>query len=328
MKLLEQVAIKNSSDVIYAKTTLRNLLRKEEKKYDESFLIFALMELSTNLVKHAGGGEIWILKSDDEIFLSALDYGTGIENLAYSMQKGVTSKQNSLGLGLYQVSHDPYYQMEIFTITEKEFHGTIVLIKPRDFKKSVLSLQLNYIGEQHSGDLFAKKGKFFLLADASGHGRKANQTAEFIKSFFYANHFSCLLIDEFFQKLHNELQKQMLRGAVVALFELTKKEVQVCGVGNIALWHLQGKKLSLLNQKDGIIGETFSSSSKTSFSLLMGEKVIATTDGIDCTNMQKIISKLPEGISSALTALVIMHFASVKYDDKSVVVIENLKEER
>jgi len=327
MRLLEQITVKNESDIIYAKTTMRNLLKREKNVYDESFLIFALMELSTNLIKHGDGGEIWILKSDDEILLSALDYGKGIENLSFSMQKGATSKQNSLGLGLYQMNEDVYYHMEIFTITKKEFHGTIALIKPRDFKKSILSLQINYIGEQFNGDMFTKKGKFLLLADGSGHGKKANKSVEFIKSFFYANHFSCLLIDKFFQKLHKELQERMLRGAVLALFEVTKEEVQICGVGNIALWHKQDGEFHLTSQKNGIIGKTFSSSGKEKFSLSIGEKVIAATDGIDCGRMQKVVSQLPKNISSALLALVLVHFASVKYDDKSVVVIENFREE-
>ena len=327
MRILEQIPIKNNSDVIYAKTTLRNLLRREEKVYNESFLIFALMELSTNLVKHGDGGEIWILKSNDEILLSALDYGKGIENLPFSTQKGVTSLENSLGLGLYQMNQDSYYHMEIFTLTKSEFHGTIVLIKPKNFQKSVLSLQMNYIDEKLSGDMFVKKGKFLLLADVSGHGAKANQSAEFIKSFFYENYFSCLLVDDFFQKLHEELQKRMLRSVVLALFEVTKEEVQVCGVGNITLFHKQGGEMHLKSQKDGIIGETFSTCSKEKLSLLIGEKVIATTDGIDKKSMQKIVSKLPNNTSSALLALALVHFASIKYDDTSVVVIENLKKE-
>ena len=325
MRVLEKIPIKNNSDIIYVKTTMRNILRKEALKYDENFLIFALMELSTNLIKHANGGEIWILKSNDEILLSALDYGKGIENLALFMQKGETSMQNSLGLGLYQLNKNPYYHMEIFTLTQKEFHGTIVLIKPRDYQKSVTSLKINYIGEQLSGDMFAKKGKFLLLADGSGHGIKANKTVEFVKSFFYDNHFSCLLIDEFFQKLHKELQKRTLRGVVLALFEVTKEKVQVCGVGNIALWHKQGKELRMITQKNGIIGEVFSSISTEKFSLLADEKVIATTDGIDCNHMQKIVPQLAENTSSALLALASVHFASVRYDDQSIVVIENLK---
>lgn len=327
MKVLEQITIKNNSDIIYAKTTMRNLLRREEITHDESFLILALMELSTNLVKHAGGGEILILQSNNEMLLGALDYGKGIKDLAWSIQKGTTSMQNSLGLGLYQINKDPYYHIEIFTQSTGAFHGTIVLVKPRDFKKPVISLQSNYIGEQLSGDMFAKKGKFLLLADGSGHGRKANKSVEFVKSFFYDNYFSCLLIDEFFQKLHKQIQENMLRGVVLSLFEITKNEVQICGVGNIALGHKQGKKFYLKTQKDGILGEAFSSSSKEKFSLSPREKVIATTDGIDCSRMEEIVSQMNENISSALLALVLVHFASLQYDDKSVVVIENLEEE-
>lgn len=328
MKILEQISVRNKSDIIYAKTTLRNLLKKETKAYDESFLIFASMELSTNLIKHGGGGEVWILKSENEILLAALDYGKGIKDLALSMQKGTTSMQNSLGLGLYQMNKNDEYHIEVFTLTKEALHGTIVLVKPRDFFKPVLSLQVNYIGEQFSGDMVATKGKFALLADGSGHGRKANQTVEFVKSFFYENHFSCLLIDEFFQSLHENIIAKNLRGVVLSLFEITKKEMQICGVGNIALWHKQGSEVHLSTQKDGIIGEAFSSSDKKIFSLARGEKLIATTDGIDNSRMQKVISQVNEDISSALLALVLLHFASVEFDDQSVIIIENSEEKR
>ncbi len=326
MKIIEQIDIKNRSDMIYAKTVLKNILKHQRKKYDESFLIFALMELSTNLIKHADGGEIWILKSDNEILIASLDYGKGIKDISWATKKGVTSLNNSLGLGLYQLKNSDYYTIDIFSLSKKEFHGTIVLLKPRDFKKSIISLQQNYIGEHISGDMFAKKGKFLILADGSGHGKKANQTVQFIKSFFYNNSFSCLLIDEFFQKLHNQIKEKMLRGAVMAIFEVTKNSVQICSVGNISIWYKKGKNYFSIKQKNGIIGEVFSSIAKEKIELSKETKILATTDGLDINKIEKILSIVPQNISSELLALTLIHFASVKSDDKSVIIIQKEEE--
>lgn len=328
MKLIEKIKIQNRGDTVYAKTTLKNLLKREKNSYDESFFIFVVMELSTNLIKYAGGGEIWILKSDDELLIASLDYGKGIKDTHWARKKGTTSLKNSLGLGFYQISQNPDYNLEIFSLTQREFHGTIVLVKPKKLKKSIVFLQIPYIGEHLNGDLVAKKGKFLIIADGCGHGVKAFKSAEFVKSFFYNNHFSCLLIDEFFQKLHKEIQKNMLRGVVLSIFEITKYEIQSCGVGNISIWHKQHNNLLLINQKDGIIGEVYSSISKNRFVLSDGEKLVATTDGIDNHKVKKISSKIPENISSELLALTLIHFASVEYDDKSVVVIENSEGEK
>jgi hypothetical protein len=264
VKLIERIKIKDKSSLIYAKTILKKILEKKEVK-DASFLIFSLMELSSNLIKNANGGEIWFMEKDSKFFMAALDKGSGIKNLNWAMQKGTTRMDNSLGLGLYQISNNEYYKSEIVSFTDRDLHGTVVLIIPRDLNMEIIDFQMPYIGERVCGDLITKKGKFILLADITGHGKKAFESAKFIKSYFYKTLFSCLLIDEFFQNLHNEIKARSLRGAVLSIFEITKKFVQICGVGNIVFWIKDGNEYINISQKDGMLGEVFSSSDKKIF---------------------------------------------------------------
>ena len=326
MKILEIIDIKNNSDIIFAKNTLRNLLKRLDSKYD-SFLIFSLMELSTNLIKHANSGKIYLLQSASEIMLCALDYGVGIKNIEWSMQSGTTQMDNSLGMGLHQMNSDNHYNIEVISFTQESLHGTIVLVKPRNFNPNILSLQLLYPTEKLCGDLFTKKGRFLLLADASGHGRKAHKSAEYIKEYFLQNSFSCLLIDEFFAKLHEELKQKKLRGAVLSLFEISKSSIRICGVGNISLWQKKDGNYKYSSQKDGIIGEYFSSAQTKEFKLNEMDSIIASTDGIDTRMMNKILSKIPKNTSPAMIALCSMHFASIKYDDKTILIIKGIKDE-
>jgi hypothetical protein len=319
MKIIEQIKIKNNSDLIYAKTILRKILEKKEV-LDDTFLIFALMELSTNLIKHANGGEIWILEKDFQILLAALDKGPGIKNLKWAMQKGTTQMENSLGLGLHQISNNEYYKTEIATFTDKDLHGTAVLVMPNNLDMGIVSFQIPYIGENVCGDLIAKKGKFILLADISGHGKKAYESAEFIKSYFYNTFFSCLLIDEFFQNMQNEIKSRYLRGAVVSIFEITNKYIQICGVGNISFW-IKEKNYIYNTQKEGILGEAFSSSDKKIFELDKNSQIIAATDGIEIKKMNKLLSLLPKNMSPIMIAVCAMFYASVKYDDKTILII-------
>jgi anti-sigma regulatory factor (Ser/Thr protein kinase) len=328
VKILEQIKIQTQPDLIYAKVTLKNLLNKNKNFEDPNFLIFALMEISTNLIKHTNGGEIWFMQKDNKFLMAALDNGDGIKDISWAKQKGTTRMSNSLGLGLHQISNNYFYNCEIVSFTEKHLHGTIVLISSKKLEMDIVNLQIAYIGEQLCGDLIAKKGKFLLLADGSGHGKKAYKSIEFIRSYFYNELFSCIFIDDFFKKLHNELQKHSLRGAVLSIFEILKTKVNVCGVGNIALWEKTDNKYINHSQKDGIIGEVFSRSDYKSFEFSKGSKIIAATDGIDVGIMNKLLSLLPINSSPIIIALSAMFFASIKYDDKSIVIISNNEGEK
>ncbi len=321
MKILEIIKITNEANIIYAKTTLRNLLKKRVENRYESFLIFSLMELSSNLLKHASGGEIWIIESDSKILLAALDYGEGIKDIAWSMKNGTSRMINSLGLGLHQMNNDTFYHIEVASFTDTDMHGTVVLVKPRNWEKDVLSAQISYVTESICGDIFVKKGRFLLLADGSGHGKKANISVELIKSYFYKHPFSCILVDEFFSKIHDKLKSDKLRGAVVSIFEVSNSSIQACGVGNISYWHQDGNGYQYSSQKDGILGEVFSSSDTHIFNLSRGSKLIAATDGIGVGAMNKVLSKLSANSSSAMLALCAMHFAAVSHDDKTIVII-------
>ncbi|MFK5938943.1 MAG: hypothetical protein QM497_11165 [Sulfurimonas sp.] len=319
MKLLQEIQIKDKATLIYGKLTLKNILKRDNHYFDESFLLLAFMELSLNLLKHGGGGSICFFESDSDMFMASKDNGNGIKDITWAVQNGTTRMQNSLGLGLYQMNHHDYYHIEIASFTSVELHGTIVLLKPRKFFKEVLSLQKIYIGERVSGDMIAKKGRFLLLADGSGHGKAANKSVERLKSYFYDTPLSCIVADDFFTNVHTMLQGEESRGVVLSVFEILKSSIQVCGVGNIAIWVKKNNKYESYMQKEGILGEAFSKSDSKSFAF--ESKLIGATDGIAHDKMSKLLSLLPQQLSSAMIALSAMHFASVMYDDKSIVVI-------
>lgn len=325
MTIIERFKIQSNSDIIYAKTTLSNIL-KDKEKLDKNFLIFSLMELSTNLIKHANKGEIWILDYKNELLLCALDYGNGIENIDWSMRNGTTCMDNSLGLGLFQMNNNANYEIEICSLAHREMHGTVVLLKPILFNPDIVSLEIPHATEEISGDMFVKKGRFLLLCDGSGHGKKAHKSAELAKSLFYNHPFSCLLVDEFFLNMDKELKEKNMRGLALSIFEISKGNIQVCGIGNISFWIQHGDSYKYASQKDGILGEHYSSSDKFFFELSHNQKFITATDGIDVGKFNNLLLHMPKESSSTLIALSAIHFASVTYDDKTIVVITTKKE--
>ncbi len=113
----------------------------------------------------------------------------------------------------------------------------------------------------------------------------------------------------------------------LSIFEISKASIRICGVGNISLWKKEGEKYKYSSQKDGILGEYFSSAQTKEFQLDAVDNIIASTDGIDVGLMNKLLSKIPQNTSSAMIALCSMHFASIMYDDKTILIIKGVKHE-
>jgi len=277
------------------------------------------MEIGTNILKHAKKGEIWLLKVENEYLLAGLDEGDGIKDLNWALKKG-TSTQKSLGLGLYQLSQNDSFELKIFTSTK----GSVFLIKPKNITKNLVVLRDNYMGLNVSGDFFAKKGKFFILGDASGHGIKANKSAEFIKKYFLSNVFSCIFIDDFFRNLHKKIKEKHLRSSVLTIGEITKNKITLCGVGNINFIYKENKIFEKRSFKEGIIGEAFSSSSKYSYNFTKNSQFFLFSDGIEEEKVYNIIKQIDDIYLSVICAV----FYSKRIDDKIILAIKGGNEQR
>jgi len=322
MKIVEEFLIGHNADIIYAKRTLQSHF--DDKKFrDKSFFILAFMELATNLIKHTNGGKALLLESNEYYLLAITDYGRGIDNVSLSLQKGYSSMENSLGLGLYQLSTNDLYDFEIFSTSEKNFHGTVILLKPKELQENIVYFSKPYINEINNGDFFAKKGKFLLFGDAAGHSKKSRQTAMLIEKTFYALKLSCIVIDEFFKQIHQKLQEKQMRGAVCLIAEVVKNHITLCGVGDLSVWLKTDEHLLLKTLKSGIIGEVFSSVERVQYTLQGEEFCMITTDGMQNQRMECFKNKIMGHYSSYFIALVMWHFATSQFDDSSIVVIKS-----
>ncbi|NPA10771.1 MAG: hypothetical protein GXO62_00835 [Epsilonproteobacteria bacterium] len=316
MKLKAKYKINTQSDLIYCKVEIQNILKNAKEK---EFFLFALLELGKNILKYAKTGEIWLLESNGSYLLGVLDRGDGIENLEWALKKGTTSSSNSLGLGLFSVKNKEGFVTEIFTSTSNP-SGTVILIKPKDLNADVLSFGVNYMDLKHSGDLIVSKRKYYLIADASGHGLKAYKSAEVIKEEFLNTKISCVTINEFFAKLHKMLKSQKLRSAVMAIAEVLKKEVLVCGVGNIGVVQ-KSDEIKEYSLQKGIVGEIFH---KNSLLTLKREgKILLFTDGIDTKIVYNVLKKTESIYLIALASV----FFSKDVDDKSILIIGEKNEQ-
>jgi anti-sigma regulatory factor (Ser/Thr protein kinase) len=205
-------------------------------------------EACTNLLKHAGRGEI-ILHSSSEgleptflLEVLALDQGPGMGNLQQSLQDGY-STGNTAGHGLgaiVRLSQDS----DFYTVPKK---GTGILARwwsepPKPFAPGcpsalrISSVNLPKPGQDVSGDAWGSVHYadyvVILLADGLGHGMEANVAAtEAVRMLrLHAD----LRPRSLLERVHQALRST--RGAAVAIarIDLAHQNVTFAGAGNIS----------------------------------------------------------------------------------------------
>ena len=311
MKIVSRFVINNNSSLLFAKIEIKNILKRADKNYD--YYTFAVMELGTNILKYAKCGEIWLLEEDGEYLLCALDKGEGIKDLKWALQKGNTTAENSLGLGLYQLAYNDYFDFLMFTLTETNIHGSVFMLKPKNLNNRQVFLKENYMGLSHSGDFIFFKGRYVIIGDVLGHGLKASKSVEFLKKFFYDNVFSCTTIDDLISRLHNILKSKALRGFAFSVIEIRNNKISVCGVGNIGIMYKKDK-IKYLTQKEGILGEVYSRMSKYEIKTEKNLIFLAFSDGIDEKVLYNIFNKCSDIYLLNVCAL----YFSERIDDKVI----------
>lgn len=249
-------------------------------------------ELVTNLVKHAGGGQLIVKRIKDVVYgdgveLISIDNGPGINDLKRMMLDGV-STTNTLGHGLGAIQRLSS-KCEIYT--QKNW-GSVILSRifkteKEKSKKTPLveisSLVLPKPGEVACGDGFyyklTKEKLKLFLGDGLGHGPEAAKAVNTAVDAFRRN------VDEspvdVIRDLHNSVRKTRGLVACIAIFHFKEKLWRICGVGNIS-----AKVSSYVNSKNyvahnGIIGHNIPNTMKDQeVPYEPGQNIILCSDGL------------------------------------------------
>jgi anti-sigma regulatory factor (Ser/Thr protein kinase) len=201
-------------------------------------------EAVTNLVKHAGGGDV-ILRAgrngdDPAIDFLAIDRGPGMANLAACLRDGYSSA-GTPGTGLGAIVR----QSTFFDAYSRPDGGTIVLSRiaagrgrtasaPPGLVVDGLALQKH--GEEVCGDAWAARtdGRVttILVADGLGHGLTAADAAREAVATFQADVAAgpVATVD----RIHRALMKTRGAAIAVASIDASQARVTYAGAGNIA----------------------------------------------------------------------------------------------
>jgi anti-sigma regulatory factor (Ser/Thr protein kinase) len=209
---------------------------------DAGRLALVVTEAATNLVKHAGQGEILLrpIAADAQrgVDMIALDRGPGIANLPSALRDGFSST-GTPGNGLGAMAR----LASVFDLYSRAGAGTVVFARvwpaaapARDDGFVLGGINVPHPGEPVSGDCWAVRGEGqrtgVLVADGLGHGQYASDAARAAAAAFHRHAHAPPA--EVLERIHEALRPT--RGAAVAVVDIDRGRqlLRFAGLGNIA----------------------------------------------------------------------------------------------
>lgn len=285
--------VEERSFVSYVKREIHlEVIKAQFNEKQVASIDIIVSELTSNLIKHAGSGELLYRTTESEsgpIFeIISIDRGPGMAEPDRMMVDGV-STSGTLGQGLGAISRLST-NSQIYT---KRGVGTIVYSMvssvtskkntPKKFFVDVRALCVSKPRETVCGDGYGVAGDASLtkifFGDGLGHGEHAKAAVDCAKDFF----FTCDGMDpvDIIRGMHDKVRRT--RGLVVAIavFDKISSQLRVCGVGNIAVRLFNGLSLKNYMSYNGTVGLNIPNSLKSSvFAVEKNQHLIMSSDGI------------------------------------------------
>jgi anti-sigma regulatory factor (Ser/Thr protein kinase) len=289
-------------------------------------------ELGTNLVKHAGGGELIIRRLRRQgrhgLEVISLDKGPGIVDIERSLGDGY-STAGSPGTGLGAVVR----LATLFDIYSVRGSGTAILARLHSRRQGsakpsaeseIGAVSVAAPGEEVSGDAWAFEEQpdwaALLVVDGLGHGPMAGAAAAEAVAIFLAR---CEPAPApLMESIHNGIRHT--RGAAAAIASLLPREqtIKFCGVGNITAAVVNGSHVKRTLSHNGIVGYEIRRIQELEYAWPEGSLLIMHSDGLtahwDFEKYPGLQSRHP-----GLIAGVLFRDCLRGRDDATVVVVKN-----
>ena len=251
-------------------------------------LAIVVMELATNIVKHAKQGEILLAACGDGvrgIEILALDKGKGVVNVEQSLVDG-RSTAGSLGHGLGAIRR----MADAFEIYSQPAKGTAALARlwpkhtgTRDAESFSLGVvNVAKSGESVCGDAWSAKvvphAASILVADGLGHGLLAAEASSAAVSEFERDPLRAP--SRGLEDVHRALRPT--RGAAVAIagLDFERDVARFAGVGNIAGAIIDGETRRSLVSHNGTAGHIARHLHEFSYPLVRSSVLVMHSDGL------------------------------------------------
>jgi anti-sigma regulatory factor (Ser/Thr protein kinase) len=287
----------------------------------------AVTEAGTNLLKHAGGGDIVIgpapARGRSGVQVLAIDKGDGITNVPASLRDGY-STSGTAGTGLGAISR----VSSSFDLYTEPGRGTVVgaTIYPEgEAPLSIGGLSVAMAGEVQCGDGWAvwSAGELtsVFMCDGLGHGPQAAAATEVALATFRRH--AERSAGDVIGYVHKALQST--RGAAIAVAELDHRQnsLRFCGIGNIAAVIVQPNGVPRhLVSLSGIAGHIVRRVQPFTYEWPLGSLLVMHSDGIGTRWSLASSNGLASRRADVIAAVLFRDHRRPR-DDASVVVARN-----
>jgi anti-sigma regulatory factor (Ser/Thr protein kinase) len=273
-------------------------------------LALVVTEAATNLVRHGGGGELFLIAKESNggahgaapggpaavgIEVLALDAGRGMADIQACLRDGYsTAGTPGTGLGAVQrlsttleIDSAPGRGTALLaTVWSKPVARRATTGATPDaalLPPTVGLLNVPYPGETVSGDgaavALTASGATAMVIDGLGHGLQANEVARAARLTF--DRHAALPTQALVQRLHEELRGTRGGAVGVAVLDTARAEVRFCGIGNIACVIVgDGGETKSLVSMSGIVGYDARRFQEFTHPFPRGGLLILCSDGI------------------------------------------------
>lgn len=324
-------AVSHASDVAAVRRAgqkLADSLGFNETRAGQLALI--ITEAATNILKHAGEGEIHVGPAQSPagigVDVLALDRGPGIADLASSLVDGVsTAGTAGTGLGaLHRLSDE-------FDVYSGRGEGAAFFMRlwrdvpgPSPCGVEVGALWTPIRGEEACGDGWAvaceASGATLLAADGLGHGPDAARAAN--AAIGALERRGPVGASEMMHLAHEALRPTRGAALAAARIDFDADELRFAGVGNIGAVAIDEARRALVSH-NGIVGHNMRKVQEFAVPFGPGALCILHSDGIET---RWDLDKYPglQGRSPTLIAAVLMRDYIRGRDDAMVLVVRRL----
>jgi anti-sigma regulatory factor (Ser/Thr protein kinase) len=247
-------------------------------------------ELATNVIRHAGGGELLIGIHEGDgapgVQIIAIDTGRGMADIDASLRDGY-STAGSAGTGLGAVMR----QSDLFDIYSQPGAGTAVLsiLAARGAKLDGGRAPIVWgavcipaPGEDVCGDGWSVEwnGRMadLTVADGLGHGTGAAAAASAVIA--AGRRFRGLALSELMERLNAAAAATRGAAAAIARLDLELGQLHFAGIGNIAGTIIGPDRARKTVSYSGILGHAMKRARQFDYPLPSGALIVLNSDGL------------------------------------------------
>lgn len=259
MKQISKFVVREASITGEIRRTVANW--SKELNLDETLsgkISIVITEMTSNILKHAGSGEVIAVLTENSIELLAIDKGPGMANPSECFKDGF-STQGTQGTGLGAIKRlstrfDLYTQLGKGTVVYSQFKS-----EEAQQNKSIYDIggiSIPYKDEPVCGDGWThveENGVVkILVSDGLGHGIFANEASRQAADTFHLSSHSSPLDD--INRLHNAMRSTRGAAVAIAYVDFKNQKIDYAGLGNISSTIFSEKSAKRLISYNGIVG--------------------------------------------------------------------------